>query len=273
MHGTYNTRKLNVQEKSRGVVLFAFNTKTVNYVSIAIKSAQLIHKSLNLPVTLITDETVDSPIFDNVVYCKNTLSNVRKGYENLTTWRNGNRYNAYELTPYTETLLIDSDYLMLDDSLGTLFDCTSDYQIMKHNKYLSLPTSESMSPVGLNQVWATAILFKKTQKARELFMLAGKIQRNYGYYRKLYSITATNFRNDYAFAIANNIINGDITNFIPWSMLTASEEIENLEILKNNLIVREESKAHVIPKQNIHIMDKKYLLSDSFAQFVENICA
>ena len=31
--------------------------------------------------------------------------------------------------------------------------------------------------------------------------------------------------------------------------------------------------AYVIPKQNIHIMDKEYLLSDNFNNFVKTICA
>jgi hypothetical protein len=41
----------------------------------------------------------------------------------------------------------------------------------------------------------------------------------------------------------------------------------------NNIItVKEFNKAYLIPKQNIHVMDKNYLLSDNFGDFVKLLC-
>jgi hypothetical protein len=39
------------------------------------------------------------------------------------------------------------------------------------------------------------------------------------------------------------------------------------------LVVKEREKGYVIPQQNIHVMDKGYLLSDDFAAFVDTVCA
>jgi hypothetical protein len=38
------------------------------------------------------------------------------------------------------------------------------------------------------------------------------------------------------------------------------------------LTVREETVAHVIPRQNIHVMDKDYLQSKEYVKFVDAVC-
>jgi hypothetical protein len=266
-------KKLNVSAKSRGVVLFAFNTSAVDYVQIAEQAARLVHHTLNLPVTLVTDRNLVTAHVDHTVVVENTLKNVRKGYANLTPWRNGDRYQAYVLSPYDETILIDSDYLMLDQSLITVIDTCTDYQIMHTNRYLTKPSPQLIDSTSIDQVWATAIVFKRTDKSQQLFNLVGRIQRNYDYYRKLYNIRASNFRNDFAFAIANNILNGyNKGNMIPWSMLTAENSITGIELIDNSLVVREADRAHIVPKQNLHIIDKDYLMSTKFKQFVDSLC-
>jgi hypothetical protein len=254
----------NVPEKSRGVVLFAYNTDAVDYVAIANKAARLIKHTLDLPTTIITDSEV-----------VNNFKNTRVGYANQTPWRNGGRYHAYELSPYDETILLDSDYLQLDRSLLTILDTTQDYRLIHNNHSPRQSMSGNMGELSLDYVWATAVTFKRTEKTKLLFELVGRIQRNYGYYQKLYQITARNFRNDYAFAIANNILSGyttDKTNGVPWTMLTFDRLISQIDIMPDKLIVREEAQAYVIPRQNIHIIDKDYLQSAGFSKFVDDIC-
>lgn len=260
MPGTANMKNSVVQEKSKGVVLFAFNTDTVNYVEIAKRASRLITHNLNLPVTIITD-------------IGEIPKNFRQGYAGGTVWYNCGRYLAYELSPYDETVLLDSDYLILDDSLLKILDSTVDYTIMSKNQSPTNNMTGNMGLLSLNFVWATAVVFKKTAKSKLLFELVGRIQRNYSYYIKLYNLRECNFRNDYAFAIADNIINGHTNSpGIPWSMLTIDNPITKIEIKNNKLIVREQEKAHVIPQQNIHVIDKDYLLSDDYQQFVDTIC-
>jgi hypothetical protein len=253
-----------VPAKSKGVVLFAVNTATVDYVRIAEQAARLIKHTLNLPTTIITDLGVPS------------LANYRTGYAGGTEWKNGGRYRAYELSPYDETILLDSDYLQLDSSLLTILDTTVDYKLMHNNQSPEQSMSGNMGQLSLDYVWATAITFKRTDKTQMLFDLVGRIERNYAYYQKLYHLRERNFRNDYAFAIANNIINGYTTNTtqsIPWTMLTLDKLIKNIEITGEKMIIREENSAHVIALQNIHVMDKDYLLSENFNQLVDTVCA
>lgn len=266
--------KSSVLAKSRGVLLFAFNTEKTDYVRIAERAARLIHHTLGLPITLVTEAGVNSDKFDTVIYVDNELKNYKVGEHGY--WRNGDRWRAYELSPYDETLLIDTDYLMLDRNLLTLFEQDFDYRVMSWNNKPSQPWILKMGMFGHDYLWATAILFCKTPKAKMLFDLVGRIQRNYLYYIKLYHIREGNFRNDYAFTIANNILNGYDLNFnqgIVTPMLTFADVTTSITTKGSMLVVKEREKAYVIPRQNIHVMDKGYLQSDNFAAFVDSICA
>jgi hypothetical protein len=248
----------NVPAKSRGAVIFAHNTPTVDYKRIAEQAARLIKYNLNLPVTIITDT--------------DDMTNVRIGYAGGTPWYNMGRYRGYTLSPYDETILLDSDYLVLDDSLLKILDTANDYTIMNKNQS-PIGTIDTPGMLSIQSVWATVVVFKKTSKAKLLFDLVGRIQRNYGYYKSLYNLNSANFRNDYAFAIADNILNGYTPSpGIPWSMLTIDKPIRKIEVKNNNLVVREAERAHVLPKQNIHIIDKDYLQSKEYKDFVDLIC-
>lgn len=260
MTGTSNMKNSNAKEKSRGALLFAFNTDTVDYELIANRASQLIEYHLDIPVTVITEQ-------------RSIQDNVRTGYKSGSQWFNKDRYSAYELSPYDETLLLDSDYLVFDKKLLKVLDTVEDYALTIHNQSPNGSQDGTMGLFSIEWVWATAVAFKKTKKSKMLFDLVGRIQRNYAYYIKLYNLRETNYRNDYAFAIADNIINGyTSSNGIPWSMITIENEINDIEISNDMLTVREHEQAHVIPKQSIHVMDKDYLLSDRFGKLVGTIC-
>ena len=261
-------------EKSKGVVVFAFNTSDVDYVSLADKTSKLTKHHLGLPITLITD--VDStPQFgyDRVIRINAKTGNFRTNNGIKKEWRNFDRYTAYELSPYDTTILLDGDYLVLDDSLLVLLEQDFDYRLMHQSRGLKDPLYSMMGSHGLPFVWATVVLFNKSKSTEQYFDLIKRIQNNYPYYKTLYNCNGS-YRNDYAFAIANIILNGyglDEYKGIPWSMLTLEQAIDNIELKNNFLVVRQAAAAHVIAKQNIHVMDKKFLMSENFNRFVNNV--
>ena len=263
-----------MQEKSRGILIFAFDTDQINYVKIAEQSARLAKHFLNLPVTLITDQLVDSDYFDNVICIDNSLENYRTGMMAGSSWRNGERYQAYQLSPYDETILLDSDYLVLDTHLLKLLDVVEDYGMPTKNTNLNCISMDGlMGMLSLPYVWATVVLFKKTPRAQTFFEFVGRIQRNYPYYQQLYQIRESNYRNDYAFAMANNVLNGYTTgpdNEI--KMLTADQNVKSIESQSSRLVIRTEDRAVVLPRQSLHVMDKTYLLSQQHGKFVDKIC-
>ena len=273
MTGTTNMQNSNKSAKPKGVVIFAFNSTTVDYVALADQTSRLVEHNLKLPITLITDLDADPKFtYDEVIRVQSEGGNVRTSAGgNITEWRNFGRYLAYELSPYETTILIDGDYLVLDKTLLTLCEQDFDYRLMHHNKTPNGPSYEAMGPLGLDFIWATVVLFRKTARAKQLFDLVGRIQRNYGYYKTLYNGNGT-FRNDYAFSIANMILNGytpEEHKSVPWLMTTIENKIKQIDIKDNFLIIRHENNAVVSPRQNLHIMDKDFLLSNEFKQFVD----
>jgi hypothetical protein len=264
-------------EKSKGVLVFAFNSQKVKYTSIADQTSKLIEKNTNLPVTIVTD--IDSELkfdYDQIIRVDSKTGNVRFSKDQqVYEWKNFDRYRAFNLSPYDETILIDTDYLILDKSLLKLFDQPFDYRLMYNMQTPRSLNTDEMGPSSLPMVWATVVLFRKTLRAKIFFDLVGRIQRNYGYYRSLFSIRETNYRNDFAFSMANIILNGHTLTpeqSIPWPMLTIEDNIESIDLKNKFLTVKYNSRADVISRQNLHIMDKNYLLSDQFKNFVERIC-
>lgn len=267
--------KQNVE--SRGVVLFAFNTDTVDYVTIADNCAKLIAKNLKLPVTLVTDSGA-SPKFsyDQVIAVDYHGVNQRTDVvtRKQVQWKNFGRHTVYEHSPYDHTLMLDTDYLVLDESLLKLFDQDYDYKIMGQSDDFDKSMTSRMGNVSLPYLWATVVLFRKSSRSECFFSLVGKIQRNWGYYRSLFNVDGSQYRNDFAFAMADIILNGyslNRPNTIPWNMLTVAGEVTKLELKDNNIIVRTPTKAYIVPKHNIHIMHKQYLMSEHYQKFVEEM--
>jgi len=259
-----NTTDSKPSEKSRGILAFAYNVDTIDYVSIAKKTLEVASKKLNLPYTLVTDEEL-----------KNELHNSRYDIDSNTfiQWRNIGRHHAYEMSPYDETLVIDVDYLVVNDSLNKIFDLEWDYILQRNSYALTVEWPLLMGETSLPYIWATVFAFRKTKKAKLYFDLIGRIQRNYYYYRDLFNIQERIFRNDYAFAMADIILNGYTlsSKSIPENMLAINQVINSITNKENYFIIKDNLKSYVVSKTNLHIMSKGYLQSDNFAQLVNNL--
>jgi len=55
-------------------------------------------------------------------------------------------------------------------------------------------------------------------------------------------------------------------------MLTFAGVIKSIEVHTNLLKIREDKNAYVIPKQDVHVMDKGFLLSKNCQQLVDQLC-
>ena len=107
----------NASEKSKGVVVFAFNTSHVDYVALADETSKLTSHNLKLPITLITDHgSTPKFAYDKIVRVNSQSGNTRSDQGVDKEWRNFGRYMAYELSPYDTTILLDSDqeYLLVN---------------------------------------------------------------------------------------------------------------------------------------------------------------
>jgi len=115
--------------------------------------------------------------------------------------------------------------------------------------------------------------FRKTPKSKMYFEMIGRIQRNYHYYCSLFNIQERIFRNDYAFAIADIILNGYSVEkcSISENMLTVDQVIDSIETLDKNLIIKDSTKSYVVPRTNLHVMSKAYLQSNNFKKLIDRL--
>jgi len=251
-------------EKSRGILAFAYNVSTIDYVSIAKRTLALASSKLGIPYTLITDNEL-----------KNNLHTNRYDIDtgNFIQWRNIGRYHAYELSPYEETLVIDVDYLVLDDNLNKIFNTGWDYLLARDSVALTTNWPNTMGKNSLPFVWATVFDFRKTPRAQMYFDLVGRIQRNYAYYCALFNVEGRNFRNDYAFAMADVILNGYIVGkkSIPGKIVAVDQPIDSLDLWDGKIIVKDKTRSYVLPQTNLHIMSKAYLQSENCYKFIDKV--
>lgn len=256
---------------NNGVVIFGHNSQKVDYVKLANISAKLVNANLKVPVTLITDSeslastTSSLENIDNLIVVeKPKTNNTRLLAGEVTEFINTNRHLAYKLSPYDRTLLIDSDLLILTDKLNSYWDSTQEFLITESmnvlGQVLSLDDAK-LSPTTIPMRWATAIMFSKTEYVETIFKTVEYVKDNWFYFTDLYNMPPRNFRNDFAFTIANHIVNGFVPtdNFLPSPIMSLEnqplEKLETTQATINNTVVT----------SDVHVMDKYSILGVNFA--------
>jgi hypothetical protein len=79
--------------------------------------------------------------------------------------------------------------------------------------------------------WATVFTFKKDPVTEAFFNLVEYIKKNWLYFRVLYNIEMTNFRNDFAFSIAIHIMNGKMNGDFVTELPGKLNYIEDRDLL------------------------------------------
>lgn len=224
---------------SRGILIFAFNNDRVDYLKHANWTADRVVQYLNLPVTIITDSkslcgqklSHNILLTDAISGGKRNFDKGRCGGEGI--WYNVNRYQAYDLTPYDETLIIDSDYVINTTQLLKVFD--NPYNMICHRNVYDVSGRNTEAPYRIfghhnfPHYWATILYFKKSVESKQLFELMEMIKDNYEHYSKLYKFQLKPYRNDYVVSIALSIMYGHRIQSIPtipWDLPTAFSDVD-----------------------------------------------
>ena len=215
---------------NKGIVLFAHNNRQIDYARMSLLSAKLAKKNLKVPVSLVSDpSTVEwmkesdifleaSKVFEQIIITQRPEDNNMKNYhdgknKNVAPFTNGNRSSVYDLTPYDRTLLIDTDYLVLSDSLNEFWDVESD--LMMSPRYNDIMGNDRIgyldrhiSETGVEMYWATTVMFTKNDYTKMFFDLVAYIKEEYKMFADVFRFNPIIFRNDIAFSIAKHILNG-----------------------------------------------------------------
>lgn len=284
---------------TQGILIYAHNSRAVDYALLSVISGGLAKKYLNMPASLVTDKSTikwmeDSKIYDladrifeNIIIVEQPqTSNSRKlhdGTDNAwVPFINSNRASAWDLTPYDRTLLIDSDYLIFSNRLGeywnvdanlligeSLLDINHDSRAGHNDLYVS--------EVGIKLYWATTVMFTKNAETKLFFDLVKHIRDHYQYYADTYRFDVRQFRNDIAFSVAKHILNGftqcNTENLPPVLTLLDKDILYAVDSKLQVLISAKHSSdycAAAISNIDIHIMNKQSIIRNK-AAFLELI--
>ena len=229
------------ESNSRGVLMFAHNNTEIDYFRLAVVNALLVQKNLGIKnITVVTDphslaqgektlgkRLIKKAINNIIVIEKNKKfknTNVRlykdtsHSVKNLSFY-NVNRCDAYDISPYDETILLDVDYLILSYTLNQCWGHNN--ELMMNWKFQDImyerkdPSLNRLNHLGITMYWATVVYFRKTEYAESFFNFVKHVKNNPQYYRDLYQWQGTLYRNDYSFSIAAHMMSGFTDKGIP----------------------------------------------------------
>ena len=289
--------------------MFAFNNVEIDYITLAAVNSRLAQHNLGITkeqVTIVTDQHS----YDHFVEARGQAfvddsaeyiikeKDIKFKYKNIRIYKdtadktrplsfyNVNRCDAYDLSPYDETILIDADFLVLSDTLNRCWDHNNDlmmsydYQdVLGGREYSSLGRLDSL---GITMYWATVVYFKKCAYSESFFNLVKQVKDNNDYYRQLYKWKGNIYRNDYSFSIAAHNMGGFVDHNIPQLpfRLYKSFDVDDIErVIGQNelLILAEKDTAEAgdyigIRWKNldIHVMNK-WAIERIIEDLLENI--
>jgi len=203
---------------TKGAVLFAVGQGPIDYLALARWTAQRIARWLDLPTTLITDQDVDTDQFDGVIRIASSKQDSQRWFDDLgarVPWHNHDRCDAFDLSPYDRTLLLDVDYVVASDRLRLVVD---------HDKFWCFRRATAVGggfqfdTFGRHRhpmSWATVMAFGRDTQSRYIFDSMRMIRDNWQHYRDLYHIDSALFRNDFALSIALPLVNGHHQPYVP----------------------------------------------------------
>jgi hypothetical protein len=240
-----------------GALIFARNNEQIDYEAMARWSACNIKRHLGIPTHIVTDTSAPS-------------TNSRHFTDvGAVTWHNLNRMDAYQLSPWDRTLVLDADYVVASNQLQAVLEVDQDflahrwaYDVTGCNDF------EGLNYFGNNRMpmwWATVMVFRRSKHAELIFDSMQMIRDNWIHYRNLYKNTNATYRNDHALSIALGIVNGHTLTHpdIPWGLasLTPGHKLAQLDqdCYRVDFINTENQARWIELRQDFHAMGKQQL--------------
>tara|TARA_Y100000389_G_scaffold27087_1_gene23231 strand:+ start:8526 stop:9434 length:909 start_codon:yes stop_codon:yes gene_type:complete len=287
-------------EPTKGVCIIAYNNNQLDYIQFASLAAAYVKTHMkNNNVTLLTDqgtsdwmetsvpETLQEACFDQVVV-QDIIheDNPRKHMDSPWTefnaqFSNKNKNNVVNITPYDKTLLIDSDYYIMNDFYDYLFD--SDISVGLHRDAIYLEgqmpylNEIQLNEGGIHHWWSTAVYFDKNNYESQIFFdIWAHVKENWDYYALLYQFPPALFRTDFCVSIACHMMNGFnngsfVHDFggVPLLNMDQKDDIVEVKSVDDWIMLshdRKEPWKNILTrleKQNIHAMNKRAVSRNS----------
>jgi hypothetical protein len=170
---------------ARGFVVVAQNTDTVDYVkqayalALSIKCSQKIDKS----ISIITNDIVPDAyklVFDYIV----PIPWIDEATD--TKWKVENRWKIFHVTPYDETIVLDTDMLLLED-ISTWWEYCTNYDLKFCSKIKNYKLDyvvdtyhrKAFTANNLSNPYFALHYFKKTELAYDFYKVLEFVSNNW----------------------------------------------------------------------------------------------
>ena len=277
-----------------GCCFFAYNNSEIDYVRLSLLAALYVKKHMkNNNTCLITSEGdyswLESSLgkelvekaFDEVVITDvKQEENVRTHYDSPWTtfdshFQNSNKHLVNEYSPFDKTLLLDIDYIVRNDNLDYLFE-QEHIHVGMYNQACDLRGDKPalyeqyLNPVGVPMWWSTVVYFDRSDTSDMFFDLWAHTQKEYSFYKFLYSFPGHMYRTDYCVSVASHLMNGmadgDTIHKIidgPMQYMDQKDDIVEIKSASDWIFLandREEPWKDILSRnlhQNLHVMNKR----------------
>lgn len=295
-----------MSEEEKGTCFFAYNNNKIDYVQLAHFAAAHVKRNMkNNKTCLITDTGTFSYLKDSIdpkmhEYCFDTVvisdvahqSNPRRHFDSPWTefsvqFSNSNKHDIFTLSPFEKTMLVDTDYFIMNDFYDYVFDSELPLAMHKYARYLEhqapYMNEQQLSEAGIHHWWSTVVYFDQSEESQIFFDTWEHVKDNWDYYHLLYQFPPGLFRTDFCVSIAAHILNGyNENNFVHdfgGSPLVSMDQKDDLVEVKdwNDLILlshnRKEQWKNILTRNvntNLHMMNKLAITrqSERFKQLI-----
>jgi hypothetical protein len=254
-----------------GALIFAYNNEQTDYVAMAAWTANNIRRHLGIPVALVTDRPTELK-FEQVIIQESPGDNGRylSDYNTSVVWHNKTRVNAYELSPWRQTLVLDADYIVASNQLKTVLAAPQDFLAHRWaHDITGLNNFDGLNYFGAHHMpmwWATVMMFRRSNHAQLIFKTMSMICDNWTHYRNIYKNSNGTYRNDHALSIALGVVNGHTLDHagIPWNLASLTPDHELTQLAPDHyrvdfLTADQKPRWIELKNQDFHAMGKKTL--------------
>ena len=176
---------------TKGVLVLAQNNYKVNYIDQAVVLAlSLKLTNPDLPISIITNEKItkkDAVLFDKIIEIP---------WDDLSAasdWKIENRWKVYHATPYNETIVMDTDMLVLED-ISHWWKFLENYNLFFTSSVLTYRGETVTSDYyrktfvnnNLSNLYTGVYYFKKSDLAQEFFAQLEIVVKNWQEFYKIF---------------------------------------------------------------------------------------
>ena len=265
--------------------MIAMNNPKVDYLKQAYYSAKRLYELTGLKSAVVTDgEGYIRRVFEDykkyidvinsrtiTIDRKNTQRRYYDGHHSykMLPFQNEFRVAAFDVSPYDETLLIDTDILWNNKDIFKVFDDAylNDFALYKKcvplNPSVDYDEFMTINHAGIDFYWATCVYFKKTDRVKKYFDTVKHLYDNWDYFSVAFDLRRKVFRNDYLFSLALHYMNDFTTNTFASELPGTLYFTIDKDILLENTHKQCFDLSHgdvyaytEVQNENIHVMNK-----------------